>query len=570
MSYPGVGHAVVLRIAGMKSAPYHDRPVVFPAAGRSTLFGVTVMYKEYLTDHTEPFLAGQNRILKRIAAGASLPDVLTSLVRLIEAQTGGMFCSILLLDEDGVHLRHGAAPSLPASYVSAIDGMLIGPKAGSCGTCAYLERPVVITDIDTDPLWDDFRDLAVAFGFRACWSSPIWSPSGRVSGTFAMYYLAPRGPSPEEEHVIEVGTHIASIAIESHRAAESLRRSEERSQAILRAIPDSMFLLDSALTYLDSQSRESCGRVIPTAELIGRKMDDVLPPALAERFARSFQKARESGEVQLVEYNFPLNEQTKYNEARIVPISDGRFLALVRDITERKLAEETLRKTETELRNSNAEIRELAGRLMNAQEEERRRISRELHDDLNQKVASLSIRISIIKNKFGTNGLLRNQLDGLQNLSVDIANGIRRLSHELHPAMLEHLGLTSALKAYVDEFSRLEKIKVGLVVPDETEAIPQDIAVCLYRIAQESLRNIVKHAGVNQAQIKLTLDDRTIRLDVTDSGRGFDLASARSNGGLGLKSMEERVRLVQGSFGISTERGCGSRLEVAIPYRKAI
>ena len=134
--------------------------------------------------------------------------------------------------------------------------------------------------------------------------------------------------------------------------------------------------------------------------------------------------------------------------------------------------------------------------------------------------------------------------------------------------MLEHLGLAAALKAYVAEFSRLEKVHVGLTVSEAVGSIPKDISVCLYRVAQESLRNVVKHSGVNYAEMTLSVDDQGIHLHVSDSGLGFDLLAARDNGGLGLASMEERVRLVQGSFQIYTQPGCGSKLLATIPLRK--
>jgi signal transduction histidine kinase len=245
-----------------------------------------------------------------------------------------------------------------------------------------------------------------------------------------------------------------------------------------------------------------------------------------------------------------------------------RLIGAVTDISERRQAEEALRSRERELRRRNIEIRELAGKLMTAQEEERRRISRELHDDLNQKVAALSMRISKLKNQVGPDESLKMQVDRLQKSSIEIAADIRRLSHELHSAVLEHVGLAAALKAYVAEFSRLEKVQVGLTVPDAVESIPKDVAVCLYRVAQESLRNVVKHAGVNYAEMTLSVDDQGIHLHVSDSGLGFDLVSARDNGGLGLASMEERVRLVQGSFKIETQPGCGSQLLATIPLRK--
>jgi PAS domain S-box-containing protein len=528
----------------------------------------TTVATEHLHNRMETFLAGQNLILEKIASGADLAEVLANLLRLIESQSGGMLCSILLLDEDGVHLRHGAAPSLPESYNKAIDGLIIGPNAGSCGAAAYFGKPVVVTDILTDALWDDYRDSAVKHGLRACWSSPILLHTGQVSGTFAMYYRVPRGPGPEEQRLTQTATHIASIAIERQRAEQSLRESEERSRAILRAIPDSIFLLDSDYTYLDCQPRSSCQAKIPHGNLIGKNMRDVLPPELAEKFVRSFQKVSKSGEPQLVEYDRRVNGQMRYSEARVVFTSDRKFLVVVRDITERRLAEEALRNREKELSRSHAKIRELAGKLMSAQEEERRRISRELHDDLNQKVAALSIMISTITHQLALEESLKNQLEMVHTYSVEIADGIHRLSHELHPAVLEHVGLAAALRAYVAEFSRLEKIRVELTVPEAVEGIPHDAAVCLYRIAQESLRNIVKHSGVDHAEIMLTINDRAVCLHIVDYGSGFDLSSARNNGGLGLASMEERIRLVQGSFRISTQPGGGSKLLATIPLRK--
>ena len=128
----------------------------------------------------EAFRAGQTRILEMIATGARLSDILTNLVMLVESQSGRMFCSVLLLSDDGITMRHGAAPSLPELYTKAIDGVRIGPKVGSCGTAMYLGRPVLVTDVLEDPLWEDYRGLTEVFGFRACWSSPILSSRGEV------------------------------------------------------------------------------------------------------------------------------------------------------------------------------------------------------------------------------------------------------------------------------------------------------------------------------------------------------------------------------------------------------
>jgi PAS domain S-box-containing protein len=174
-------------------------------------------------DKDDGFRAGQGRILEMIARGAKLPDVLSSLVNLIEAQSDGMLCSVLQLSEDGKRIRSGAAPSLPEIYVKAVDGAPIGPKNGSCGTAMFRGQPVVVTDMLDDPLWEDYRELAELSGLRACWSTPIFSGSGKVLGSFAMYYRQPQAPTGSEARLTEVATHIAGIAIEHERSEEQLR-----------------------------------------------------------------------------------------------------------------------------------------------------------------------------------------------------------------------------------------------------------------------------------------------------------------------------------------------------------
>jgi len=182
-----------------------------------------------VTDITESKLAealrdGENRILEMIARDAPLEEILESLVCVVEAQFTDVLCSVLLLDEDGQHMRHGAAPSLPGPYTKAIDGLCIGPKAGSCGTAMYRREPVVVTDILQDPLWEAYRDVAELYGLRACWSTPILAHSGKALGSFAMYYREPGSPSPAESRALEMATHLAGIAIERKLTREERER----------------------------------------------------------------------------------------------------------------------------------------------------------------------------------------------------------------------------------------------------------------------------------------------------------------------------------------------------------
>jgi len=167
---------------------------------------------------------GERRILEMIARDSPLEEILEKLVRVVEAQFAGLLCSVLLLDEDEQHVRHGAAPSLPQPYTKAIDGLCIGPKAGSCGTAMYRREPVVVTDILQDPLWEAYRSVAEPYGLRACWSTPILAHSGNALGSFAMYYCEPRSPSPAETRALEMATHLAGIAIERKLAREERER----------------------------------------------------------------------------------------------------------------------------------------------------------------------------------------------------------------------------------------------------------------------------------------------------------------------------------------------------------
>jgi PAS domain S-box-containing protein len=171
-----------------------------------------------------------NRIMALIAAGRDLPEVLEAIVRAVEAQDPHILCSILLLDEAGQRLVHGAAPSLPESYNQAIAGTLIGPKAGSCGTALYLRQRVIVETIATDPLWGDYRDLAEAADLASCWSQPIFV-EGEARGSFAIYQGQPSKPSTEDIAFIETAADLAAIAIGRHRADARLALSLAREQA---------------------------------------------------------------------------------------------------------------------------------------------------------------------------------------------------------------------------------------------------------------------------------------------------------------------------------------------------
>ncbi len=238
----------------------------------------------------------------------------------------------------------------------------------------------------------------------------------------------------------------------------------------------------------------------------------------------------------------------------------GRFvLASVVDITERKQALDGLRQSQHELRV-------LTGRLLQAQETERRRIARELHDDLNQSLALLSVELDVLGQKPpGSPDQLAARLRALSARVKQVSSTVHDLSHQLHPSKLEQLGLLAAVRSLCKELAQGRGLPVEFTHQDVPEAIPQDTALCLYRIVQEALQNVMKHSGARQAGVELTGLGGAIRLRVSDDGRGFDPASAGGNGCLGLVSMRERLRSVGGEIVIDSRPSGGTRIEVRVP-----
>jgi len=182
----------------------------------------------------EVLLASENRLLEMIAKGDSRVLILDTICRLVEELASGSLPSILLVDPSANRLRHGAAPSLPSPYNEAVDGVAIGPSAGSCGTAAYRAEPVIVLRHQHDPLWADYRDVALAHGLRACWSTPILSSAGKVLGTFAIYYREPRSPTALDHSFIKQIVHLASIAVERKQAEEALEALRQAQADLAR------------------------------------------------------------------------------------------------------------------------------------------------------------------------------------------------------------------------------------------------------------------------------------------------------------------------------------------------
>jgi PAS domain S-box-containing protein len=242
--------------------------------------------------------------------------------------------------------------------------------------------------------------------------------------------------------------------------------------------------------------------------------------------------------------------------------SDGNFEGYIGsciDVSDQKQIEETLRESQSELRV-------LTGRLLQAQEMERRRIARELHDDLNQNLSLLSVEMDLLGQKPPESATqLAERMQELSARVRQVSSSVHDLSHQLHPSILEQLGLIAAVRGLCKEWSGSHGMPIEFVARHAIPSIPEDIALCLYRIVQEALRNVTKHSSAHRATVELSSDSEAIELLIIDDGSGFDPALVDGRDGLGLISMRERLRLVKGEISIESRPSAGTRIQVRVP-----
>jgi len=231
----------------------------------------------------------------------------------------------------------------------------------------------------------------------------------------------------------------------------------------------------------------------------------------------------------------------------------------------RKRADDTLRAREQSLRQAREGLRSLAAKLLHAQEEERRRIAREMHDDWTQRLAVLGIDVANLEAKLDSPEKALPLLRTMQGQLVKLSEDVHALSRQLHPSILDDLGLIEALRSECASYWCREAIAVEYRPANVPQAVPADVALCLYRVAQEALRNVAKHAAVSAARLDLIGDDAGLLLCVRDWGAGFDPNDPRAQPGMGLSSMTERVRLVQGRLFIGSAPGQGTTVEMRVP-----
>jgi PAS domain S-box-containing protein len=300
--------------------------------------------------------------------------------------------------------------------------------------------------------------------------------------------------------------------------------------------------------------------------VIGRTVNEVIPEPSLTMVLQKYRQAIKEKTAVLWEETSDYPTGRLSGEVSLVPVFDNggactHLVGSVHDITERKRIEAALRENQQQLRS-------LAGSLLTSQEEERRRISRELHDDLTQRLAWLAIELGTLAGESLQPTRMTTRLRTLQRAVVETAEVIRHMAYQLHPGELDELGLATALRVFCEDFTR-QGVRVELTTKIPPDPVDREVASCLYRITQESLRNVARHAKSSRAWVTLKRRGNRILLQVRDNGVGFPLESLRAGTGLGVLSMQERVRNLGGSFRIEStpERGTVITVEVPLPEK---
>ena len=529
-----------------------------------------------------------DRVLAMIMGHHPLPKILDALCSEIEKQRPGQLCSGLLLNPDGMTLRHGAAPSLPEEYIRAIDGAKIGPSTGSCGTAVYRKEPVVVSDIETDPLWADYKQFALPHGLRACWSTPIQSQDGSVLGTFAIYYREPRAPDAQHLQQIAHATHLVALAIERDRDKSQLRAAEDRYRNLVERLP--------AITYIAELGADG------PWHYVSPQIESILgfSPAewLADPLSWLHRIHSEDRGIAITAENRFLEKQDLFQAEYRMIARDGRVLwfrdegvllsaaaadrgllmqGVLYDITEHKRLEEQLRhsqKLEAVGQLAGGVAHDFNNLLMVIQAHNERVRSRLALDDAGQKdVAEMDRAIN--RATALTQQLLtfsRRQILQLRPIDLNrVVADVAKMLDRLIPANIELKIRTSVSPSCVKaDPGQMEQVILNLAV-NARDAMPQG---GLLTIATRSLDLPETYAG-SHARIP---KGRYVVLSVTDTGVGirneiqsrifepfFTTKNPGEGTGLGLAIVYGVIKQSGGWVTVRSDAGRGTTFDLYLP-----
>ena len=355
------------------------------------------------------------------------------------------------------------------------------------------------------------------------------------------------------------------------KSETALRESEERFQSFMNHSPVVAFLKDEEGRYVYGNAAFQKLLNKAPLEYTGRTDRDFFSPQEVRIFQQHDQEALKTGKVlEVEETTIDEGGHVRYWWVMRFPVyrQEGQVLlgGVALDNTVRKQAENMLREREEELKANQNMLRALGGKLISAQEDERRRISRELHDDMNQRLAVLAFNIQSTQKGVDVSSPIYQNLQELYDGVSSLSDDVRHLAYQLHPSILDDLGLEVALRSFFNDFSKWEGILVIFTATDLPATLDQELASCLYRVAQECMRNVSRHAQATQVDVRLIGVDGGVRLSIQDNGKGFGGKERKSGKhGLGLIGMEERVRVVQGTYELKSAPGQGTQISVWVP-----
>ena len=540
----------------------------------------------------EALSALQRRVLEEIAAGRLLATVLDRLIRLVEEQSDGLLASTLLLDEDGQHLRHGAAPSLPDAYCGAVDGIEIGPQAGSCGTAAYRREPVVVSDIAADPLWDGLRELALGHGLQACWSTPIVGSDGQILGTFAMYHEVPRQPSPDERELADIAARLAGVAIERARQQERLAGAESKYRRLVEQLPLGVYAFSPADE--DKRLRGLPHYVNPQFEaMLGYSADDwradpdlytrVVHPDDRDRVGTEIREARAGGDGFRSEYRMVAKDGHVvwvHDESVYLRGDEGqlaRVEGFLVDVTERKDLESSLLQAQkldavgalaggiahdfNNLMSAVIGFGELALGRMNAEDSVRAQV---------EQMVRAGERASAMTNQL----LAFSRKQMLQPRVLDLNEVVSESEKLLGRLIEEDIELACVLAADLDAVEadrvQLEQVIVNLVV-NARDAMPRGGKLTIETANIELDGNYAaSHFDVEPGRyVMLAVTDTGLGMDTETQARIFEpFFTTKSQGegtGLGLATVFGIVKQSGGDVSVYSEPGRGTTFKLYLP-----
>jgi PAS domain S-box-containing protein len=523
----------------------------------------------------EAMLALEKKVLEQNSnKKSSLRTILNNFLKGIEKIFPGMYCSVLTLDEDGISIRHLSAPGLPAIYAHAIDGLPIGPIAGSCGTAMYRKEKVIVSDIEKDPLWSGARDLALKFGLRACWSFPVINARGDVMAAFAVYYTTAKSPATLELDIVGRAANLVTTIIESKRAEEELSISNERYMLATKASNDAIWDRDLHTgLYFWGEGFYHLFGYKPGPKVLTRKFWEMhVHPDDRTRVLKNIDRfiRRKDKGLWLEEYRFR-KADSRYalisDKGFLVFGKDGRLIRMVgsmQDITEKREMEKRLLKQELNKQKI------IAQAMVDAQEKERAEIGKELHDNINQILSTTKLYLELAKN------------DNKERLSLisrsaenihEAIHEIRNISRSLVPASIGDLGLLDSISDLVESVRTTRAIHVEFYpVGNFDEKISDKEKLMLFRIIQEQVNNVLKHSGARNLIIELLLEDteNRIELNITDDGKVFNPEEVKGKKGLGLSNIMSRADLFGGKVTIMSAPGHGCKLRVQVPVIQSL